>query len=89
VAHCKKCNRELARGERRSEHVCDTVKLSDGRITHRSRLEGDPALREKIDSGELKVVERAIADPLRSVKDKFGKKLKRDPETGAVLLGKD
>lgn len=85
MANCKKCNREIE--GKRGDHICDTIRVEiDGqqRIMHRSRLNTDNDLKAKLDKGEAKVVERAISDPLRSMKDKFGRK--QDPDTGAVLL---
>ncbi len=90
MAHCNRCNRQLEKGERRSDHVCDTIAVEeDGHTTvmHSSRLNTDADLQRKLDAKEAKVVGRARLDPVKSITDKF-KKYKQD-ESGAVLLEGD
>jgi hypothetical protein len=74
MAHCKKCHRRLAKGEKRSDHQCDTVRLDNGAIVHKSAVDTGGYLAGAIDNGEVKVVERAIPKPLKSITDSFRKK---------------
>lgn len=83
MAYCKDCNRELERGERRSDHVCDMAELSDGRIVHMDRVRnGD--IGKEIDEGKVQVKQKWKADPVRSIGEKFGRGKRK--ERGPVLL---
>jgi hypothetical protein len=82
MAHCKSCNEKITGPK--SEHYCKTVRLSDGSIVKAARVEPGGDLRQKILSGDLKVVFRyGKPEPVKAIKDRFAG---RKRQGSAILL---
>lgn len=60
---CNQCGHEKVRNVGRL-HICDTVKLSDGRVVHASRIRIGGDLHDQL-GDDLKVVHRNISAEMR------------------------